>query len=67
MSRWTGFYMLWLLMLEGIFEWTVRPWFVEALVSLSSSMLNLFWTWGWLGHRGVFEYCGVFGMFSLFL
>ena len=30
MSQWTGFYMLWLLMLEGIFEWTVRPWFVEA-------------------------------------
>ena len=23
MSRWTGFYMLWLLMLESIFEWTV--------------------------------------------
>ena len=36
------------------------------LVSLSSSMLNLFWTWRWSGYRETFEYWGVFGMFSLF-
>ena len=39
----------------------------DFLVSLSSSMPNLFWNWGWSGYRGVFEYMGVFGMFSLFL
>ena len=36
-------------------------------MSLSPSITNLFWTWGWPGHRGVFEYWGVFGMLSLFL
>ena len=64
-SRWAGLYMLWLFMLESIFE---RTWvFRDFLVLLSSSMPNLFWTWGWSGYRGVFEYWGVFGMFSLFL
>ena len=29
-SQWAGFYMLRLLMLEGIFERTVKPWFVET-------------------------------------
>ena len=29
-SQWTDLYMVWLLMLEGIFEQTVRPQFVEA-------------------------------------
>ena len=28
-SRWAGLYMLWLLMLEGIFKLAVRPWFAE--------------------------------------
>ena len=32
----------------------------DFLVSLSSSMPNLFWTWGWSGYRGIFEYWGVF-------
>ena len=39
----------------------------DFLVPLSSSVTNLFWTWGWPGHREVFEYWGVFGMLSLFL
>ena len=30
MSQWASLYMLRLLMLECIFEWTVRPWFKEA-------------------------------------
>ena len=29
-SQWAGFYMLRLLMLEGIFERTVKSWFVET-------------------------------------
>ena len=35
-------------------------------VSFSSSMLNLFLTWGWSGYRRAFEFSGVFGMSSLF-
>ena len=28
-------------------------------MSLSSSMLNLFWTWGWSGYIRFFEYWGL--------
>ena len=35
-------------------------------VSLSSSMLNLIWPWGWSENREVFEYWGVFGVSLLF-
>ena len=35
-------------------------------VSFSSSMLNLFWTWGWSGYRRAVDFWGVFGMSSLF-
>ena len=35
-------------------------------VSLSSSMLNLFWSWGWSGHSGVFEYWVSLGCFPYF-
>ena len=36
------------------------------LVSLSSSMLNLLWTWEWSGYRGVFEYLVFWRSFHYF-
>ena len=39
----------------------------NTIPTVDDTNTNLFWTWGWPGHRGIFEYWGVFGMLSLFL
>ena len=52
----------------GYFRTERQAWVCgDFLVSLLSTMPNLFWTWGWTGYRGVFEFLSVFGMLSLFL
>ena len=66
-SRWAGLYMVQFFNTGRYFQRDHQALVCESfLVSLPSSMLNLFWTWRWSGYRGVFEYWGVFGMFSLF-
>ena len=63
-SQWAG---LWMVRL-WVYFWTNRQTLLCASfsVSLSSSMLNLFWTWRWSGYRGVFEYWSVFGWLHYF-